>query len=152
MFVICPGSRNYTDPNDLEGRLRIFCGKYWGTGEEGRRAICKQIEINIPPCFELQQSGQSDDLAIGDPQSVDEYIDDDETKSSPSDDTPTLFDIISLGPELDRFYGMEVDCLLIRKEYLSLKEHLEGLYAKGERGVVVLGQPGIGKSLRISQF
>jgi hypothetical protein len=137
----------------------MFCNKYWGTGEEGRKAIHKEIEVNIPPCFELQESGQSDGLAVGEPPSDDDCIDDDGAtdddgmESSPSADIPTLFNTISLGPELSGFFGVELECLLIRKEYLSLRDHLEGLYANDERGVVVLGQPGIGKSFRrISQF
>jgi hypothetical protein len=149
-------SRNHTvsvspDPNDFESQLRMFCKKYWGTGEEGRKAIRKEIEVNIPPCFELQESGQSDGLAVGEPPSDDDddgATDDDGMESSPSADIPTIFNTISFEPELGGFFGVELECLLIRKEYLSLKEHLEGLYADNERGVIVLGQPGIGKSFR----
>ena len=111
--------------------------------------------MNIPSFIKLQESSQSDSpLADGEPASDEIWTtDDDEMDSSPSADNLTLFNIISLEHEFEGFFGLEVGSLLIRKEYIPMMEHLEGLYAKQERGVVVLGQPGIGKSLhRTSQF
>jgi hypothetical protein len=107
----------------FEIELRRFCAKYWGKGDDGRKAIYQEAEVDIPP--------------------VDVDVDTD-LASGPIA-ASTSYKYISLGSDYEHFFG-RLASILVREEYYAMMDILQGIYDKEVQGVVVLGRPGIGKN------
>jgi len=114
----------------FEIQLHHFCAQYWGKGDDGRKAIYQESEINIPPVDESDD--EDSDLASG--------------SNGPAADVPISYKHIVLGSDYNEFFGKVMKSLLIREEYYAVKDFLEDIFSEKMQGVVVLGQPGIGKN------
>jgi hypothetical protein len=131
-----------------ESRLRRFCKRYWGKGDEGRLEIYKTATLLIP---------QLDDDDVLQPQSsVDHPKDEGGTSGEPetsgavaTNDVDTSYMYISLS-EFPGFFGHDRSEILLRDEYPILMEHIRGIEAGKsvqvkQYGAVVIGRPGIGQ-------
>jgi hypothetical protein len=151
-------------PDIQETRLRQFCSRFWGRGDEGRREIY-ETQDTIVPCLD---DGRDDEVPFDaiDEGELEDVADDESgggsgtgegdlivrpSNTSAAATSTVSYTTLSLGPGFDDFFGPGRDKILVRDEYRAMLDHIETIQAKGSGGgAVVIGQPGIGKEL--SQF
>ncbi|KAF9513103.1 hypothetical protein BS47DRAFT_988844 [Hydnum rufescens UP504] len=115
--------------------LRAFCEKYWNRGDEGRAEIYKIESVEVPFMVRDNES--------------DLY----ESESGLDNDGCTLripYESLSLGSvghDFPDFFDHGYSSILVRREYHDMFTHISNLCKKGDRGVVVTGSPGIGKTI-----
>ena len=163
-----------------ETRLRKFCLRYWGRGDEGRREIYETRDISVPYLNDCkydeavlgaigESDGESEDDVDdesesgsrtdkeSDGESEDDVDDESESGSGTDEDTdeghrtsaPTStvpHTTLSLGPDFKGFFPKH-DKILVRDEYPTMLNHIKLMQKRGCGGVVLTGQPGIGKEL-----
>jgi hypothetical protein len=84
----------------------------------------------------------------GDP-SADEMDLADDTANTPTAGSSLVsYKTISLGADFENFFTPARNEILVRDEYVAMLDHIKTVQKKkGPRGIVVVGQPGIGKDL-----
>jgi hypothetical protein len=148
-------------PDIQETRLRQFCSRFWGRGDEGRREIYETRDT-IVPClddgrddevpFDAIDEGElevvADDESGGGSGTGEGDLTDRISNTSAAATSTVPYTTLSLGPGFDDFFGSGRDKILVRDEYRAMLDYLETIQAKGSHGgAVVIGQPGIGKEL-----
>ena len=141
-----------------ETRLRKFCLRYWGRGDEGRREIYETRDISVPYLNDCkydeavlgaigESDGESEDDVDDESESgsgTDEDTDEGHRTSAPTSTVPHT--TLSLGPDFKGFFPKH-DKILVRDEYPTMLNHIKLMQKRGCGGVVLTGQPGIGKEL-----
>jgi len=112
----------------MSGYLKALSKSYWGEGDEGWAKIIKFMQIEVP---DLEMDFSMPDLS---------------GEGSTSKKLAKI-KVINLGPELNGFFMTPSDQVLLRDDYPILYSLIKERKLKFPRsGIVVTGQPGIGKT------
>jgi hypothetical protein len=166
-FVLIDRSASGNPPDIQEAQLRQLCLRYWGKGEEGRLEIYQTHHTTVPYLNDPTDNEVTLDAAgESEGESEDEYEDaagdGSDNDSGPSGvdlahctlntsttiTSPVSYTALSLGFGFKEFFPRGRDKILVRDEYPAMIKHIKTIQEQGSRGgVVVIGQPGIGKEL-----
>lgn len=157
----------FSHPDTLTTRLQRFCEQYWGRGDEGRREIYKEHHLSVPYMSdgddevdntqEFEGDSNADEMdnvelghdvaggSDGDPSAGEMDLADDGLGDAGR--SQVSYKTLSLGAGFESFFSARNE-ILVRDEYPAMLDHIKRVETQnGRRGVVVIGQPGIGMDL-----
>ena len=136
--------QGYIHEDTQERRLRLLCLKYWGRGDAAKSEIFQTQTIVVPSLDEDQLSYPIDAIMVG--SAPDHGVN--SIQAIQIDATTSVreeYTILSLGNDFNGMFGAEYNKILVRDEYPEMLKFITADFDRRSKGIVVTGQPGIGK-------